>query len=385
MSKRDRRHRQTSKPHGQGSSRTAQGDADGSWVPRDAVGILLVSGDPYLQEEAKRIVAAAGGSLRTAVDVTEAVHGWDNADVVLVGSDIRELPPRRRAPTVLLGKASEGDGLWRLAAALGAERVAVLPEAAAWLAEHLSMSGSPDPGGTVIGIIGGSGGAGATTTAIWLAQAAAGHGVSTLLIDGDRWGGGLELAVTAEEIPGLRWPDFAETRGSIDPSQFRDSLPVAGGFAYLSWPGNREPVHIPTAGAVAAVVDAARRSFELVLVDIGRSGEGLGTLAWDCDRILLLSKAHLKCAVAAARVLNELPPIDAGLLVRGTGAAFVDAPLISESLGLPLLGILPEVRGVEAGTELGRLLELGRRKPISRFADSVLELSSVPELKGANQ
>ncbi len=82
-------------------------------MPRDTVGILLVSGDPYLQEEAKRIVAAAGGSLRTAVDVMEAVHGWDNADVVLVGSDIRELPPRRRAPTVLLGKASEGDGLWR--------------------------------------------------------------------------------------------------------------------------------------------------------------------------------------------------------------------------------------------------------------------------------
>ena len=385
MSMRNRRQRQTSKHHGQSSSQTAQGDADGSWVPRDAVGILLVSGDPYLQEEAKRIVAAAGGSLKTAIDVAEAVHGWDNADVVLVGSDIRELPPRRRAPTVLLGKASEGDGLWRLAAALGAERVAVLPEAAAWLAEHLSTSGSPDPGGTVMGIIGGSGGAGATTTAIWLAQAAAGHGVSTVVIDGDRWGGGLELAVTADEIPGLRWPDFAETRGSIDPSKFRDSLPVAGGFAYLSWPGTREPVHIPAAGAVAAVVDAARRSFELVLVDIGRSGEGLGTLACDCDRILLLSKAHLKCAVAAGRVLDELPPGDAGLLVRGTGATSVDAPLISESLGLPLLGVLPEIRGVAAATERGRLLELGRRKQISRFAGSVLELNSVPELNGVIQ
>ncbi|MGR0159308.1 septum site-determining protein Ssd [Paenarthrobacter nitroguajacolicus] len=372
MSKRDRRHRQSSR-------QIVQGDQEGAWLPRDTAGILLVSGDPFLQEEAKRIVAAAGGTLRTAMDVTEAVHGWDNADVVLVGSDIRELPPRRRAPSVLLGRASEGDGLWRLAAALGAERVAVLPEAAAWLAEHLSMSGSPEPGGTVMGIIGGSGGAGATTTAIWLAQAAAGHGISTLLIDGDRWGGGLELAVTADELPGLRWPDFAETRGSIDPSQFRDSLPVAGGFAYLSWPGTRESVQIPAAGAVAAVIDAGRRSFELVLVDIGRSGEGLGTLAWDCDRILLLTTAHLKSAVAAARVLNELPPIDAGLLVRGTGTTSVDAPLIAESLGLPLLGVIPEMRGVAAGTELGRLLELGRRKPISRFAGSVLELNGAAQ------
>ena len=385
MSKRDRRHRQPGHPqqatrsYGQAGMQNVQVDADGSWVPQEAVGILLVSGDPYLQEEAKRIVAAAGGSLRTAVDVTEAVHGWDNADVVLVGSDIRELPPRRRAPTVLLGKGSEGDQLWRLAASLGAERVAVLPEAAAWLAEHLSMSGSPDPGGIVMGIIAGSGGAGATTTAIWLAQAAAVHGISTVLIDGDRWGGGLELAVTAEEIPGLRWPDFAETRGSIDPSQFRDSLPVAGGFAYLSWPGTREPVQVPAAGAVAAVVDAARRSFELILVDIGRTGEGLGTLAWDCDRILVLTKAHLKSAVAATRVLNELPPVDAGLLVRGSGTTSVDAPLIAESLGLPLLGVLPEIRGVAAGTELGRLLELGRRKSVSRFAGSVLELNGTSQ------
>ncbi|MGF6833583.1 secretion/DNA translocation related CpaE-like protein [Paenarthrobacter sp. TE4293] len=348
---------------------------DRSWVPQDTAGILLVSADPYLQEEAKRIVAAAGGSLSTAVDVTDSVHGWDSADVVLVGSDVRELPPRGRPPTVLLGRASDGDGLWKLAAALGAERVAVLPEAAGWLAEHLSMSGSPDPGGMVMGVIGGCGGAGATTTAIWLAQAAADHGVSTMLIDGDPWGGGLELAVTAEDIPGLKWPDFAETRGSLDPGQFRDSLPFAGGFAYLSWPGTREPIHSPDAGAVAAVMDAARRSFELILVDIGRSGEGVRNLAWDCDRMVLLVTAHLKSAVAAGRILSELPPMDAGLVVRGSSASLVDAGLIADSLGLPLLGVLPEVRGVDAGTDMGRVLDYGRRKPVNRFAMSVLELN----------
>ncbi len=346
-----------------------------NWLPRDAAEVLLVSGDTYLQEEAKRIVAATGGSLRIAVEVGDALHGWDSFGVVLVGSDVRELPPRRRAPTVLLGKASDGDGLWRLAAALGAERVAVLPEAAGWLAEHLSMSGSPDPGGTVVGIIGGSGGAGATTTAIWLAQAAASHGISTMLIDGDPWGGGLELAVTADDISGLRWPDFAETKGSIDPIQFRDSLPIAGGFAYLSWPGTRDAVPSPDAGAVAAVMDAARRSFELIVVDIGRSGEGMATLAWDCDRLLLQALAHLKSAVAAARILQELPPVDAGLLIRGNSATSLDASLIADSLGLPLVGQVPELRGVASGTELGRLLELGRRKPVDRFAEAVLELS----------
>ncbi len=365
MSKHDRRQKRT------GSQDVEVG---ANWLPQDSVEVLLVSSDNYLQEEAKRIVAAAGGSLRTAAGVGEALHGWDSAAVVLVGSDVRELPPRRRAPTVLLGRASDGDGLWRLAAALGAERVAVLPEAAGWLAEHLSLSGSPDPGGNVVGVIGGSGGAGATTTAIWLAQAAASHGISTMLIDGDPWGGGLELAVTADDIPGLRWPDFAETRGSIDPTQFRESLPIAGGFAYLSWPGTRDAVPTPDAGAVAAVMDAARRSFELIVVDIGRNGDGMSTFAWDCDRLLLQALSHLKSAVAAARILQELPPVDSALLVRGNSSTSVDASLIADSLGLPLVGRVPELRGVASGTELGRLLELGRRKPVNRFAADVLEL-----------
>ena len=57
----------------------------------------------------------------------------------------------------------------------------------------------------------------------------------------------------------------------------------------------------------------------------------------------------------------------------------VDAQLIAESLGLPLLGILPEIRGAAAGTELGRLLELGRRKSVNRFARGVLELNGTIE------
>ena len=368
MSKRNRRHRQP-------ITQATEGDPDAYWLPRDSSGVLLVSADPYIQEEAKRIVAAAGGSLRTATDVTEAVQGWDSADIVLVGSDVRELPPRRRPPSVLLGRAVEGDGLWRLAAALGAERVAVLPEAAAWLAEHLSMSGSHDHGGTVTGIVGGCGGAGSSTAAIWLAQAAASEGVSTLLIDGDPWGGGLELAVTDEPVPGLRWPDFQESRGSIDPGQFRDSLPTAGGFTYLSWPGTRERVQSPDAGAVAAIMDAARRGFELIIVDLGRNGEGMGRLAWDCDKLLLLTTPHLRSAVASARVLDELPPVHTGLLVRGNNSSPVDPSFLADSLGIPLVGLVPEVRGTAAGTEQGRLLELGRRKDVSRFAADVLELN----------
>lgn len=352
----------------EGAGRTAD-----SWLPDGSGEVLLVTSSAVLRAEVERIVAAAGAQLRVAADAAGSGRYWDSAGAVLVGSDIRELPPRRRAPAVLVGLDGEGDSLWHLAAALGAERVAVLPDAAAWLADHLSRSRSPGPGGLVLGVTGGCGGAGATTAAVWIAQAAAGLGIRVLLVDGDPWGGGVELAVAAEEAPGLRWPDLAEARGSIDPVQLADSLPVAGGFSFLSWPASREPWEPVAAATTAGVLDAARRGYELVVVDIGRRTEPLQSFAWDCDRILVVVPAQLKAAVAAVRLLQEFPPVEASLLVRGKPAAALDGSLLSGAIGLPVEGRVPELRGVGPATESGRLLDLGRRRSVRRFAGSVLD------------
>ena len=345
-----------------------------AWLPVVAGEVLLVTGFHVLQAEVERIVAAAGGQLRVVADVADAARYWDSAAAVLVGSDVRELPPRRRAPAVLVGLNGEGDSLWHLAAALGAERVAVLPDAAGWLAEYLSRSRSPEAGGLVLGLTGGCGGAGATTAAIWIAQAAAGLGARVLVIDGDPWGGGLELALAAEETPGLRWPDLSQASGSIDPDQLADSLPVAGGFSFLSWPGSRERPAPVDAATTGGVLDAARRAYELVVVDIGRGGEPLHTFAWDCDRILVVVPAQLKAAVASARLTQELPPVETALLVRGKAGAALDSALIADAVGLPVHGMVPELRGVGAAAENGRLLELGKRRRVRHFAASVLDL-----------
>lgn len=342
-------------------------------VPDASGEVLLVSASGVLRTEVERIVAAAGARLRVASDAVDGGRYWDAASAVLVGSDIRELPPRRRTPAVMVGLDGEGDSLWHLAAALGAERVAVLPDAAAWLADHLSRSRSPGPGGLVLGITGGCGGAGATTAAIWIAQAAAGMGARVLLVDADPWGGGLELALAAEEHPGLRWPDLAEARGSIDPLQLADSLPVAGGFSFLSWPATRERAVPVPAAATAGVLDAARRGYELVVVDVGRGVEPLHTVAWDCDRFMMVVPAQLKAAVAALRLLQELPPVEASLLVRGRPGAALDSSLIADAIGLPVQGRIPELRGVPGAMESGRLLDLGKRRTIRQFGASVLD------------
>jgi secretion/DNA translocation related CpaE-like protein len=387
------RHQQTPPPSGSASAVTAarrkaageragpdghaapvRGPAPDAWLPEEAAEVLLVTGFDFLQGEVERIVAAAGARLRVVAGVVEAARYWDSSSAVLVGSDVRELPPRRRAPAVLVGLSGEGDSLWHLAAALGAERVAVLPDAAAWLAEYLSRSRSPQAGGLVLGVTGGCGGAGATTAAVWIAQAAAGMGVRVLLVDGDPWGGGLELALAAEELPGLRWPDLSEASGSIDPGQLADSLPVTGGFSFLSWPGSRDRPAPVDAAATGGVLDAARRGYELVVVDIGRGAEPLHTFAWDCDRILVVLPAQLKAAVASARLLQELPPVEAALLVRGKPGAALDSALISDAVGLPVHGRVPDLRGVTGASESGRLLELGKRRSVRHFAASVLDL-----------
>lgn len=354
-------------------ARNAAGGPDRTWLPEASAEILLVTGSAVLRSEVERIVAAAGGHLRVVADPAEGGRHWDGAAAVLVGSDIRELPPRRRAPAVLVGTDGEGDSLWHLAAALGAERVAVLPDAAAWLADHLSRSRAPGPGGLVLGVTGGCGGAGATTAAIWIAQAAAGMGARVLLVDGDPWAGGLELALAAEECPGLRWPDLAEARGSVDPAQLAESLPVAGGFSFLSWPASREQPVPVGAATVLGVLDAARRGYELVVVDIGRREEPLQSFAWDCDRIMMVVPSQLRAAVAAVRMLQDFPPVEATVLLRGNPGAALDGPLLEDAIGLPVLGRLPELRGVAAATELGRLLDLGRRRKVRQFAGAVLD------------
>jgi secretion/DNA translocation related CpaE-like protein len=358
----------------------AAGSRDPAWLPCAAAETLLVTGDEALRGEVERVVAAAGGTLRTVSGAAEAAPFWDQAPAVLVGSDIGSVPTRRRAPAVLVGLAADGDDLWQLAAAMGADRVAVLPEASAWLAAHLSRSRSPAAGGLVLGVSGGCGGAGATTAAIWLAQAAAGYGAHVLLVDGDPKGGGLELALAAEDTPGLRWPDLTGASGSVDPGQLAESLPSAGGFSFLSWPGSRDGAAAVAASTISVVLDAARRGFELVVLDIGRGEDSLRAFAWDCDRIVLVVPAQLRAAVATARLVQDLPPVETTLVVRGKPGAALDAELIADSVGVALSGIMPEVRGTAAATEVGRLLASGQQRAVRRFAVAVLELS-VGELR----
>ncbi|MBT1001338.1 hypothetical protein KIH31_01870 [Paenarthrobacter sp. DKR-5] len=344
------------------------------WTPEAAADVLLVTRRARLVEEVERIAAAASVTVRAADGPDQAGAEWERCRVVLVGADIRELPAHRRPPGVLLGLEDDAGTLWSRASVLGAERVVVLPEGARWLADFLSRRGDTDTTGVVLAVTGGCGGAGASTIAAWLAARAAAEGFGSLLIDGDPWGGGLELALSAEELPGLRWEDFLQARGTIDPRQLHDSLPMVGGFSLLSWgTGSGGAARGPARPEVlAGVLDAARRGFELTVVDAARSAAALERLAFSCDRLLVVVPGRVRAAVAAAQVLRELPTVRTGLIVRGPLSAGLDAELIADSIGHPLAGYCAGVRAAPAATEAGQILELRRRRAVQRFTGAVL-------------
>ena len=66
--------------------------------------------------------------------------------------------------------------------------------------------------------------------------------------------------------------------------------------------------------------------------------------------------------------------METALVIRASPGGALDAPLIADSVGLALQGIMPEIKGLAAATERGRLLDAGRQRAVRRFAAGLLDL-----------
>ncbi|GAB3522769.1 CpaE-like family protein [Arthrobacter monumenti] len=362
--------------------------ADRAWLPEQQVpGVALVTASEFLREEISRIATAASTPLRIAASFRELAGDSDAVGTVLVGSDISEVQGGRWASLVLIGLAGEGDALWEQAAALGAERVAVLPEAAGWLAEFLAKLETPGTASNhIVGVLGGCGGAGASTLAAWLACASGASGRQTLLVDADPWGGGLDMAIGAEDVPGIRWEDMFSARGSINPSQLQRSLPETGGFSLLSFrqrmagDGEADSAVAAFPSAVVPgevgneVFAAARRGYSLTVVDLGRSEAGLEAAERHCDSLVLVVPARVRAAAAARLLSRRIRHQPLSLVVRGPLLAGADAHLVSESAGYPLTAYWRPERGLRAASENGQLLSYCTRRSVRRLTDSLLQV-----------
>ena len=182
---------------------------------------------------------------------------------------------------------------------------------------------------SVIGVVGGSGGVGASSFAAVLAAAAGG----ALLVDLDVTGGGMDVTLGIESVPGARWSGLRLAGGRLDPAALVGGLP--------RW--RRVPVLAADVAdldpdAVLQVLDVARTAGPVVLDLPRRDCPERAAALLSCSLVVILARADVDGLVAAHALVEGLPELSSGLVCRRGEVAPADAARL---VNLPLLGELP--------------------------------------------
>lgn len=336
------------------------------------MGVLLVSRDDVLVEEVGRLAAAAGVEPRVRAP-DAALAEWAGATAVLVGADaapmVAGLRPARRSGVHVVGLGPLGVAVFRSGVEVGAESVAELPASAQWLVGLLTDVDEPPSRGLTVGVVGGAGGAGATTLACALAQTGAGAG-DTLLVDTDPVGPGLDRLLGLELTDGVRWHDLARTPGRLAARALRESVPRHRQLGVLTWSAG---AHEELDPAVAReVLVAGRRGHDLVVVDLARHGGATtAEVAGRCDRLWVVTPATVAGVAATVRLVSVLGPSTGrvGLVLR-PGSVPVDE--VEGATGLPVLAELRSQRGLSEWVDLGLGPIRSGRSPVARVARDLL-------------
>ncbi len=352
---------------------------------------LLITADPDLLDDLLRLTAEAGLVADVAPDPGAARPWFVSASVVLVGVDCGDACARaglpRRPGVILIGSRSlapqDAPGEWRVAEALGADHVVSLPAGEPWLLDQLA-SVEDLRTGTVVGVLGGRGGAGASVLAGGLAVTGARRGMRTLLIDADPLGGGIDLVLGWESLDGLRWPALSQTSGRVHPPALVGALPGRAELVTLSW-DRGEPVAVPPEAMLAAL-DAGRRGRDLVVVDLPRRLDESAILALRAaGRVFLIVPAEVRACAAAVRVTASVVAhcADVSLVIRQPGPGGLTTPEVACALGLPVAGTLRHEPRLAAALERGEPPAGGGRGSLAALCDKLISTLIVPQGRAA--
>jgi secretion/DNA translocation related CpaE-like protein len=335
-----------------------------------------------LAEELARLAAAAGCEPSRASDLDALREQWSSAPLVLLDTAAASAASQaglpRRDGVVIVCPHAEPDA-WRCAVAVGAQQVAVLPDAEAWLVGALAdvVDAPTQPAGRVLAVLGGRGGAGASVFAAAVAVAVAGSGRQALLLDCDALSGGLDLTLGVERLDGLRWSGLHFGGGRVPAAVLHAALPTTrlaaqGGLTVLSC--DREG-RGPDGDAVRAVCRAGRRAGETVICDVPRYPCEPASAALEAaDLAVLVVPAEVRACAAAAvvakRVLRCGVPLR--LVVRGPGPGGLTPDDVGRALELPVLTAMPAQPRLAAMLDRGGLPGQSRG-PLARAARQVLD------------
>lgn len=337
---------------------------------------LLVVTDENLLDEILRLAAAVGCAPEVVPDVAGARDRWARAPLVLVDEAVLEavgeLP--RRSAVLLVTSATPGAATWRRAVAAGVGQVVPLPAGEALLVGALAdlAEGPGSPGGCVVGVLGGRGGAGASVLATAIGLAA---GDSALLLDCDPLGGGIDLVLGAEFSDGVRWSGLHLDGGRISMATLDEALPGhrhrEGRLAFVADDGAAEG---PAGDAVGSVVDAGRRAGRVVVCDLSRHLDAAAeAVVRRADLLIVVVPAEVRACMSAQRLIRRLSHRSdcLRLLVRGPAPGGLTPQDAAEAVGIPLLTSMAPERNLDRALEDGNFV-LRRRGPLATAARMVL-------------
>jgi secretion/DNA translocation related CpaE-like protein len=338
--------------------------------------VLALIEDQSLRDDVDRVAAAAGVRVVHA-DRPSSRSVWMSAPVVVLDAATAHrcaqdgLPRRDR---VFLVGSAEPDGTdWESAVCVGAQQVIRLPDHdGALVGAFAAATQDATRGarrGAVITAVGGCGGAGATLFATALAQSA----TPALLIDADPWGGGIDLAMGTEGMPGLRWQDLTLRGGRLEFDALKAALPHRRGVTVLS--GSRTGADIE-AGPLSAVIDAGRRAGVTVICDVPRRATPAVEVALEsADLVVLIVPADVRASAAAGALTGWIRTVNpnVGLVVRGPAPGGLRAADVSSTVGLALVAAMRPQPGLADALERGGL-RMRARSPLARAAAQVLDM-----------
>jgi secretion/DNA translocation related CpaE-like protein len=332
---------------------------------------LLLTRDPDLVEDLRRLALVAGVEPDVVTSAAEARRTWGAAPLVVVGDDLVDEAARaglrRRADVVVATLGSDADVPWRAALALGAEHVVVLPAAETFLVERLAAGETAAlRRATVVGIVGGTGGAGASVLAAALAVASARLGHSTVLVDADPMSGGLDLVLGCESRIGARWQHLADVTGVLAPDDLRTALPSVHGVDVLAVSRSGD-VAVPVA-AVPAVLDSAMSAYDVVVLDLPRGHPDLlELLVSRCDDVLLVVPLDVRGASASVRLAAWLAArARTGLVARHLPHSHLDPDDLATWLELDVAAELAHDRRISASLDQGEAPGTAPRTRLAR-------------------
>lgn len=320
--------------------------------------VVLVTENAALLDRVLAVTAALDLRPEVLVEEGRLRTAWVSSSLVLVGLDqaaaVAALVLPRRTEVYLVAGDQEQADACRWSARLGAAVLTLPGDADGLAAAVAGANGSGAGDGQLICVVGGSGGAGASTCGAGLAVTAARQGREVVLVDADERGGGLDLLLGAELVEGWRWPRLAGARGLL--GDLRGQLPEVEGVHLLAV--SREgpqPSALP-AEQLTAVLTSLTRSHELVVVDLPRSfSAGARSALRSADLTLVVVRADLRGVAAARAAVAELVPACSRLavVVREGPRRGLDPAAVSAALALPLAAVVPYDDDLHSAAERG--------------------------------